>query len=89
MIHFRTLSAGDRICLCWDLTQGWGQGRMELYPRKERKCRKSGQAFRECTGVCQHRGPNRWGPWSQEGVTAELANRTTMAEMKGLMGRRL
>lgn len=40
-------------------------------------------------GLSAQRTQQMGGPWSQEGVTAELANRTTMAEMKGLMGRRL
>lgn len=92
MIHIRAQSAGDRsqqrICLCWDLTRGWGS-REDEAPSQEGKCRKSDQTFREYTGICQHRGPNRWGPWSQEEVTAELASSTTMAKMEGLMGWRV
>lgn len=97
MIHIRAQSAGDRsqqrqrqtldlFVLGFD--QGLGS-REDGAPSQEGKCRKSDQTFREYTGVCQCRGPNRWGPWSQEEVTAELASPTTMAKMEGLMGRRV
>lgn len=95
MIHIRAQSAGDRsqqrqmldlFVLGFD--QGLGS-REDGAPSQEGTCRKSGQTFREYTGVCQHRGPNRWGPRSREEVTAELASPTTMAKMEGLMGRRV